>query len=245
MIGDRELLAFRRDYYALFVSLLWREPAGELLAALGQGLPARTEAAAGLHPLLADGWREVETYLGEVPADRRGEAVAEEYTRLFLGPLGHDLNPYESFYLTGRVLDRPLAVLRGFLAEIGFAKDERYAEPEDFLGFELDVMRRLVERQGEAGDPDRETRWLDLQAAFLKRHLLVWGPSAARDLAEAPGARFYRGVGRLLQGFLDLERGLFEAWGPETVPSLDEVRRRFQGAGAWKGPLLDAGGPSQ
>jgi hypothetical protein len=100
-------------------------------------------------------------------------------------------------------------------------------------------MRRLIARQAEAQDRDGELGWLNSQAVFLKRHLLVWGPAAARDLAGAQGGAFYRGVGRLLEGFLAFERGLFEAWGPETVTPIEEARRRYAGSGAWRGPLFE------
>lgn len=241
MIGDRELLAFRQDYYGLFVSLLWREPAGELLTRLAEGIGDRVQGARRLHPLLGGGWEVIARFLDGADGDRLAEAVADEYTRLFLGPHGPHVHPYESYYLTGRVWDRPLAVLRDFLKEIGLAKQEGYAEPEDCLAFELEVMRRLIARQGAAADGEGERRSLDLQAAFLKRHLLVWAPAAAEDLAAASGALFYRGLAQTLQGFLELERDLFLRWGPEEITSLDEARQRYGREKEWKGPVFDFG----
>ena len=239
MVGDRDLLAFRQGYYDLFVSLLWREPAGELVAALSQGIEERIKGARNLHPLLGEGWEEIGRFLSGVAPDRLGETVADEYTRLFIGPREPEVSPYESFYLTGRLLDRPLAVIRGFVKAIGIEKQEGYAEPEDSLPFELEVMRRLIDRQSSAADPDGEVRWLSSQAHFLKEHLLVWGPAVARDMAAAKGAQFYRGVAKLLQGFFELERDLFKAWGEEEIKSLDEARQNFARSGEWEGPLLD------
>jgi len=239
MIGDRDLLGFRQRYYELFVSLLWKEPTGELLAALTEGIEERIKGARNLHPLLGEGWEEIGRFLDGPAPERLDETVADEYTRLFIGPREPEVNPYESFYLTGRLLDRPLAVIRDFLKTVGIEKQEGYTEPEDFLAFELEVMRRLIHRQGAAADPDGEIRWLNVQATFLREHLLVWGPAAARDLAAARGAVFYRGVGRLLQGFLELEWDLFKSWGEEPIKSLDEARRSFARSGEWKGPLFD------
>lgn len=244
MVGDRDLLGFRKGYYDLFVSLLWQEPAGELLTGLGEGIEERIKGARNLHPLLGEGWEEIGRFLDGAAPDRVGETVTDEYTRLFIGPREQEVNPYESFYLTGRLLDRPLAVVRAFLTEVGIEKQEGYAEPEDFLAFELEVMRRLIHRQGAAVDPDAEVRWLNSQTMFLKEHLLVWGPAVARDLAEAKGALFYRGVAKLLQGFFELERDLFKSWGEEPIRSLDEARQSFARSGEWKGPLFDlSGGP--
>jgi TorA maturation chaperone TorD len=239
MLGDHELQAFRGDYYGLFVSLLWREPAGELVRGLRRGLEERIRAAQGEAPEIAEGWRGVQAFLGSMPDEALEDAVKDEYTRLFIGPPHPELNLYESFYLTGNVLDRPLAALRQDLRAFGIEKDPAYAEPEDYLAFELEVMRRLVERQAEAPDPDEEARRVSAQATLLKRHLLVWGQVAASDLATARSGVFYRAVGRLLGGFLGFERSLFETWSPEPIPTLDEVRRRYAGSGVWRGPLLE------
>ncbi|MGH7309648.1 MAG: TorD/DmsD family molecular chaperone [Candidatus Rokuibacteriota bacterium] len=242
MLGDRELQEFREDYYGLFVSLLWREPPEGLVTGLSRGLQQRIDAAQGEAPDIAAGWRGVQAFLGLVPADQVGEAVREEYTRLFLGPPHPLLNLYESFYLTGHVLDRPLAVLRGDLKTLGIAKDPAYAEPEDFLAFELDIMRRLIRRQADAPDPDGETRWINAQATFLKRHLLVWAPTAAGDLAEARSGVFYRALGLLLGGFLDFERRLFQGWDLEPIATIDEARQSYAGTGVWRGPRMDVFG---
>jgi TorA maturation chaperone TorD len=244
MVGDRDLLAFRRGYYDLFVSLLWREPAGELVAGLAEGMAERIRGARTLNSLLGEGWEAIRRVLAETPAAQYAERVADEYTRHFIGPHGPEVYPYESYYLTGRLQERPLATVRSFLREIGIEKEAGYAEPEDFLAFELEVMRRLIGRQGSARDPDEEARWITQQAAFLKQHLLVWAPAAAGDLAGAKGAVFYRGVAKLLQGFLEFERDLFKEWGPETIPSLEEARRRLSGSGDWRGPTFDLTEPT-
>ncbi|MBI4611830.1 MAG: molecular chaperone TorD family protein [Candidatus Rokubacteria bacterium] len=243
MVGDRDLLAFRQGYYDLFVSLLWKEPAGELLAGLADGIDERIKAARNVHARLGEGWEEISRVLSDAARGGLAERVAEEYTRLFIGPHGPAVYPYESYYLTGRLFDRPLAVVRGLLTELALEKAEGYAEPEDFLAFELEVMRRLIGRQRSVADPDAEVHWLNSQATFLKRHLLVWGPTAARDLSDAEGAVFYRGVGKLLQGFLDLERDLFNGWGTEELRSLEEARQSFARE-EWRGPLVDLHGES-
>jgi TorA maturation chaperone TorD len=237
---DADLLAFRRGYYDLFVSLLWREPSAELLARLGDGIAERAAGAAGLHAGLGAGWEAMGAFLAEVPGPGLADAVQDEYTRLLLGPGVPLVHLYESYYLTGKVLGRPLAEVRGYLAQVGLRKEPDYSEPEDFLAFELEVMRRLLARQAAATDAAEAARWLDAQATFLKDHLLVWGPAAARDLAGAAGARFYRGVGLILEAFLELERELAREWGPGEIPSLDAARRRLAGSGEWRGPLFEA-----
>jgi hypothetical protein len=74
---------------------------------------------------------------------------------------------------------------------------------------------------------------------FLKRHLLVWGPAAAGDLARAERAPFYQAVGELLQGFLGLERELVKDWGTEELRVLDSVRQHFASRREFRGRVFD------
>jgi TorA maturation chaperone TorD len=240
VLADPDVLGFRRGYYDLLVGLLWREPAPALVASLVQGLDERIRAARALDPRLAEGWEIVRRFFATVSASP-AEAVADEYTRLFIGPTPPDLNLYESFYLTGRLFDQPLAVLRATLRELGIEKEPAYSEPEDFLAFELEVMRVLLRRQAGAPDPDTQAQVLSSQGTFLKRHLLVWGPAAARDLGDREDAPFYRGVGHLLQGFLALEKEHVSAWGPEELRTLDAMRQLYGRRPVWRGPLFEAG----
>ena len=214
-----------------------------MLVGLRQGIEDRAGGARHIHPLLAEGWAEIKRFLDAVALDRLADTVAGEYTRLFLGPHAPEVHPYESYYLTGRLLDRPLATVRSFLQEVGIEKEAGYAEPEDSLAFELEIMRRLIGRQGAARDPDEEARWITTQTTFLKEHLLIWVPAAAKDLTAAKTAKFYVGVGKLLGAHLDLERDLFKGWGPETLQSLEEARQSLSGAGEWKGPIFDLSEP--
>jgi TorA maturation chaperone TorD len=238
LIGDRDLLALRLGYYDLFVGLLWREPAAELVSALGQRDEGRIRAAAALDPRLGKGWEAIARALAPGSGTNHAEAVADEYTRLFLGPVSA-LSLYESQYLTGRLFDSPLAAVRASLGELGVEKDPAYSEPEDFVAFELEVVRTLLRRQEAATDPATATRAADGQAMFLKRHLLVWGPAAAGDLAVAQGTPFYQAVGELLQGFLALERDLVKDWGTEELRALDSVRQRFAKRREFRGQVFD------
>ena len=242
MVGDRDLLEFRQGYYTLLVSFFWKEPAGELLLSLSDGIGERIHAARNLHPLLAEGWEEIDRFLAETPSEYLAETVADEYTQLFIGPHAPHVHLYESFYLTGRLLDRPLADVRTFLKAVGIEKQEGYAEPEDSLAFELEVMRWLIGKQMTAAESEEEIRWLRLQADFLKEHLLVWVPTCTEDIERSQGANFYHGAATILRGFLDMERTLLREWGLDKVSSLEEARQRYGAIPTWKGPTFEMPG---
>jgi TorA maturation chaperone TorD len=238
MVADAELLAFRHGYYQLLAGLLGRQPSAEMLTALRSGLPARVAAAKALHPTLGDGWATIAGWLEQGPPEQVRDQAEDEFTRLFVGPFETELYPYESYYLTGKTFDRPLAAVRKFLERAGIEKDPSYPEPEDSLTFELEVMRRLVARQLA---PSREAAGeaAVLQATFLVRHLLVWGPAFADDLARAGSAGLYRGVGLVLAGFLALERDLVRTEGRGEPRSLEEARQDYHGSSPWRGPMFD------
>jgi TorA maturation chaperone TorD len=242
MITDLELHSFRRDYYEMLVALFRKEPAAALLQQLANRIKDRIQAARNLHLLLGQGWEEMEHFLTNMPSESLAETVSDEYTRLFIGPLGPAVNPYESFYLTGRLLERPLADIRTFLKAVGIEKLEEYAEPEDCLAFELEVMRWLIAKQLATPDPREESRWLGLQSDFLKEHLLVWGPACARDIEGAEGAKFYRSLAKILQGFLELELNFFRERGLDQIASIDAARQRYGAVPTWKGPTFDITG---
>lgn len=239
MIGDRELLGFRQGYYALLVSLFWKEPSGELLHSLSDQISERIDASRHLHALLCEGWEELNRFLLETPAEQLTDVVADEYVRLFIGPHGATINAYESFYFTGNLMDRPLAKLRADLKAAGIEKKDDYAEPEDCLAFELEVMRWLIEKQVQAADPEEEKRWLQLQADFLKQHLLIWAPTCARDMEAAGAACFYRATAKILRGFLEMEVSFFPEGDLSKIASLEEVRRFYGAMPMWRGPTFD------
>ena len=236
VIGDRELSQFRGEYYELFSVLFLREPTAELLTLLGQNLGARTEAAAALHPLLGEGWREVGQFLQKDRENPKALAakVAEDFTPLLVGPGIPKITPCESFYLTGKLFGGPLVLIRNFMRRVGLEKREEWPEPEDHIAFTCDIMRQLITRQEASGNPDEETQWLNLQGDFLKAHLSRWVPRFAEDL-EKLGGEFYQGIGKVLRGFLELEKELLADWGSERPAHLIQVKES-----GFKGPLFTA-----
>ena len=239
MIDDQYLIAFRASYYEVLGALFRREPSAELVQQLADGIQQRILAARNVHPMLGAGWEELDRFLNETPQENLADALTDEYTRLFIGPHGPAINPYESFYITGRLLDRPLADVRRFLKATGIEKLEEYSEPEDFLAVELEVMRWLIQKQAAAADPEQRNRLVRLQIDFLRDHLLVWAPACGEDIERATGANFYRFAGKIMQAFLMLERNFLRESGLDNVETLAVVRQRYRAFAGWKGPTFD------
>ncbi|EPG0369380.1 TorD/DmsD family molecular chaperone [Photobacterium damselae] len=125
-------------------------------------------------------------------------AVAEEYQDLFIGIGRGDVVPYGSWYLTGSLMEMPLAHLRGDLKQLGYERNESVKEPEDHIAALLEVMAMLVE----GGDEH-------LQRTFFNRHLAPWCEKVSTDIKTAKSAVFYTVVGELALQFLTVEKTRF------------------------------------
>jgi TorA maturation chaperone TorD len=123
--------------------------------------------------------------------------LEDEYQDLFIGVGRGELMPYGSWYLTGFLMEQPLARLRGELAELGFARREGVTEPEDHAAALCDVMAMIG--TGDDAVP------VEVQAGFFSRHIAPWMGRFFRDMQQAPSARFYRAVGQLGEQFVALE----------------------------------------
>ncbi|MBQ1202240.1 MAG: molecular chaperone TorD family protein [Loktanella sp.] len=133
-------------------------------------------------------------------ADQR--SVEREFFELFIGVGRGELLPYASFYQTGFLNERPLAILREDLARLGVARAEGRHEPEDHIAFLLDVMADLIGGNIGAGP--------DTQAAFFNRHIAPWAAQMFDDLAIAPSAQFYRPIAEIGRLLTDIEARAFQ-----------------------------------
>lgn len=125
-------------------------------------------------------------------------AVEEEYQDVFIGIGRGEVVPFGSWYLTGSLMEMPLAYLRRDLKQLGFERDESVKEPEDHIAALLEVMAMLVE----GGDAH-------LQKTFFNRHLAEWCEKFCTDVKAANSAVFYTAVGELALQFLTVEKTRF------------------------------------
>ncbi len=132
-------------------------------------------------------------------------AAGDEYAALFVGDgAGGELLPYASHYLTGFLLEKPLADLRRDLAELGVAPSGTSKEPEDHIAFLCEVMHGLI--TGGFGEP------VDLatQKRFFDRNIARWAPRFFEDLERAKSAALYMPVGSIGKVFMAIENEAFE-----------------------------------
>jgi TorA maturation chaperone TorD len=185
--GDEDLL--RAAAYRLLGRLLAAPPDGGLLGRL-QAIEVPAEAGQGL----AVAWRS----LGLAAERASVEAVADEFQDLFIGLGRGELVPYGSWYLTGFLMERPLALLRRELAALGFERQPGVCEPEDHAGALCEVMAMLI------GGAERAPH--AQQQRFFEQHLGSWLGRFFADLRGARSGRFYRAVGQLGEQFIGVEQ---------------------------------------
>jgi len=185
--------AARAQEYALLATLLGGAPDRDLLARL-----ARLKADAS--PLgLAHG------KLAQAAGAAEAARVEREYFDLFIGVGRGELLPYGSYYLTGFLHERPLARLRGDLADLGVARAEDQGEPEDHIAILCEVMAGLAGRKF-ASPADGRRR---VEQQFFDKHLAPWARRFFADLERAEGADFYRAVAAVGATFIDIETEAF------------------------------------
>jgi TorA maturation chaperone TorD len=178
----------RAGVYSLLGALLAAPPDNRLLDAL-RNLPP----GAGL---LAPAWEQ----LRQAARQARPERLQDEYHALFIGLGRGELAPYGSWYLTGFLMEKPLAQLRADLRRMGFARQEGVAEPEDHAAAVCEVMAMTITE-------NRLT--FQEQSAFFSTHLGSWLPRFFQDLEQAESADFYRAVGGLGTRLMAVEQAYF------------------------------------
>jgi TorA maturation chaperone TorD len=109
--------------------------------------------------------------------------------------------PYSSWYLTGFLMEQPLAKLRSDLKRLGFERQEGVCEPEDHAAALCETMALL------AGSDSSQ---LAVQAEFFEAHVGTWMARFFREMQEAPSARFYRAVGQLGEQFIETDQRYLE-----------------------------------
>lgn len=186
----------RAELYGLLARLWYAAPDAALLEAF-QVAPTEAPSAGGF---LEEPWREL---VGAARAiDEAG--AHREYEQLFGGIGKPEVYLFGSHYLSGFLNDKPLARLRGDLAQLGLAREDRMGESEDHLAFLFEVMRYLI-----AGD-DVAVANLARQRDFFAAHIQPWLGALCDAVAAHPAARFYRVLAAFTRAFGEVEAQGFD-----------------------------------
>ena len=132
------------------------------------------------------------------------EAAAAEYDALFGGVGKPEVFLYGSFYLSGFLNEKPLALLRADLERLGLARDESRGETEDHVAYLFEVMRYLI-----AGD-DVEVCNLEQQRRFFRAHLQPWLAQLCDAVDAQPRAQVWRAVAEMTRQFVAVESQGFD-----------------------------------
>ncbi|MDE2360762.1 MAG: molecular chaperone TorD family protein [Betaproteobacteria bacterium] len=184
--------ATRADFYALLARLFADGPDAAMLAAL-----ARAARMEGESSSIALAWnRLIDASSAMDPA-----AAAQEYTDLFIGVGKSEVNLHASYWLSGFMMEKPLANLRGSLAELGIARRDEVAMLEDHLSALCETMRLLIAGHGERGPTG-----IAVQRVFFERYIAPWVFECCAAISNCPIANYYVHVAEFAREFIAVDR---------------------------------------
>lgn len=181
----------RASVYELLGSLLASEPDERIL----QTLRDIGEVDTG-EGRMAMGWQ----LLKQGASKTQAESVRDEFFALFIGVGRGELVPFGSWYITGFLMEKPLAALRGDLQRLGIERQQGVKESEDHMAALCDAMAIIIRSADEIS--------LQEQQDFFNHHLAPWAQQFFSDMQNARAAHFYRSVGFFGESFFDFEQQL-------------------------------------
>jgi TorA maturation chaperone TorD len=192
---DSEELA-RAELYGL-LARLWQAPPDDAL--LQQFAVAVTQAAEP-GAFLERPWHDLVAALRGTTVG----AAADAFDALFGGVGKPDVFAHGSYYIAGYLNEKPLALLRQDLGELGLARDGAESQTEDHIAFEFEVMRYLI-----AGD-DVAVCNLERQRRFFRTHLQPWVESFCDAVAAHPKAGWMLPLAEVTRAFVQVEVQAFD-----------------------------------
>jgi len=176
----------RSELYGV-LSMLFYGPPSQAVLDLIEGAAIEGDG------VLADAWRSLQSASSKTDAER----AREEYEALFVGVGKPEVMLYGSYYLSGFLMEKPLAALRDDLARLGLERSEHLSESEDHFAALCDAMRLL---HGS----------IATQKEFFATHIQPWANQLFDAIDAHPGATYYRAVAGLARSFVDVETQAFD-----------------------------------
>lgn len=145
--------------------------------------------------------------LSRVASAATPASTEREFNKLFIGVGRGELLPYASYYMTGFLNEKPLALLRNDMQTLGIERAPNVFEPEDNIASLCEMMAGLI--VGKFGAPAS----LDRQKQFYDKHLGPWARHFFADLEGAKTSLFYAPVGAIGRVFMEIEKEAFRLAG--------------------------------
>jgi TorA maturation chaperone TorD len=193
--GGTEELA-RAELYGLLAQLWIAPPDDALLRQFKSAVTQAPEPGS----LLEAPWQALVAAMRNTST----QAAAQEYDALFGGVGKPEIFVYGSYYLSGFLNEKPLALLRGDLERLGLARDETRAETEDHVAYLFEAMRYLI-----AGD-DVAVCNLEQQRRFFRVHVQPWVGQLCDTVQAHPRADAWRAVAEMTRQFAAVETQGFD-----------------------------------
>lgn len=181
----------RADLYDFLSVLLAGPPAGDILSKSAQLSGDESDLGRAI------------TTMARVAKATNVKAAEREYSALFIGLSRGELLPYASYYLTGFLNEKPLALLRKDMAALQVTRAPNVFEPEDNIASLFEIMAGMI--MGRFGQPIS----LEQQNTFFNKHVASWANHFFADLEAAQSSVFYASVGAVGRAFMDIEKEAF------------------------------------
>ena len=138
-------------------------------------------------------------------AQKINPATADtEFHDLFIGVTRGELLPYGSYYQTGFLNEKPLAILRRDMQKLGVERVGNQNEPEDHIASVLEMMAGFIDGSYGTALP------LDRQKQFFAPHVNSWAPHFFSDLESANNSVLYAPLATIGRLFMKIEQEAFE-----------------------------------
>lgn len=184
---------WRANTYGVLSALLAREPDDNTLNKLR--VMTNDSSIANEKSPMALAW----SSLIDAANNSSTEDISNEFQDMFIGVGCGEITPYGSWYITGFLMEKPLAELRQTLARLGMERLQGIRESEDHIAALCDVMRILIMDEIEQEDS------FSLQQDFFTTHIEPWGLKLFKDMQMVRSAKFYKCAGALGQKFIEIE----------------------------------------
>lgn len=185
---EDQLRADMYDYLATFLS---GPPTGDLIKKTVTLKSDETELGVGFNAL------------ARIAKTQNEKSASSEFNALFIGVGRGELLPYASFYLTGFLNEKPLAILRKDMASQHITRAPNVFEPEDNIASLLEMMAGMI--TGRFGSPAS----LEDQKQFFNRHISPWAGHFFSDLEGAKNSVLYAPIGAIGRVFIEIEQEAF------------------------------------